>query len=412
VNRSPVLEGELDVTRTEAYSDRVNFWSRVRREAPVGFAPNFNAWIVSSRDAVTEVVRDTTRFGKQAARPPMVKLIPEAQAIYDQLRQEYVVTLESNPPAHTPYRQKVMPALAAPKMETRRPIIEQLAHDLIDEFEDDGQADLMDRFAFPLPAIHGFDLIGVPAADLQYVRRISLASIAIQFMLPAPEEQVQLAADTVAYWRYLNELVDDHRKGRSNDLINDLVETIGAERAAETSTPEIASMLWGIVRGAHHTTTHLIGNALHCLLTRPELWQRIVADPTLARAAIDESLRRNTPAPGHFYMALTDTELEGVQIPAGDIVYPVYDSVNQEISSNPEEFDIDRPNNRQNFAFGAGPHLCPAKTLGRVSGAAAVELYVRRLPHTRLGDPTPHWVPVFTQQGLSRLEVEWVRPVR
>src|SRR4051794_20123830 len=123
MERAPLLTGELDVARPEAYADRINFWRQLRAVAPVAFSPTLNAWVVSSYDEVLEVVRDTTRFGKQQRRPPIVKLTPEAADVYAEYQREYIPTFENNPPLHSVYRQKVLPAVSAPKMEARRPII-------------------------------------------------------------------------------------------------------------------------------------------------------------------------------------------------------------------------------------------------------------------------------------------------
>jgi len=409
MDRTPVLTGELDVGRPDAYADRTNFWRRLRHEAPVAFSPTINMWVVSSYNEVLDVVRDTTRFGKQQRRPPIVELTDEAAAVYAEYQHEYIPTFENNPPLHSMYRQKVLPAVSAPKMEARRPIIERLANELIDEFESSGQADVIDAYGFPLPALHGFDMIGVPTEDMLLVRRLSIASIDIQLGFPKPDEQVAIAKDAVAYWRYLVDLVEMHRKSQSNDLVNDLINATTGPDNRPLTTPEVASLLSNLVRGAHRTTSNLIGNTLHALLSRPELWRRVVADPSLARAAIDESLRINAPAPGLPYIAMVDTELGGVPIKAGDQLYPVFASANHDENRFPDAgvFDIDREENRQNLTFGAGPHLCPGKALGRITGTAAVQTFVERLPNSRLLDPTAYWIPSVTTQGLVRLDVAW-----
>jgi cytochrome P450 len=408
-DRSPELVGDLDVAQPAAYRDRSAFWARVRRERPVAFSSTLNAWVASTYDATYEVIRDITRFGKLPGRPPIVELIPEAAEVYAEYQREYVPTFENNPPLHAAYRQKVLPALSAPKMEARRPIIERMANELIDEFESDGRADVIETYCFPLPALHSFDMIGVPAEDMQLVRRLSVASIEISLGFPVPEEQVQLARDALGYWRYLLDLIADHRASSSNSLVNDLLDATGPGDAPLTDR-EIASILVNVVRGAHRTTTNLIGNTLHAVLSRPALWGRLVHDPQLSRAAVEESLRMNAPAPGHFYVALVDTELEGAEICTGDMVYPVFASANHDEGhfAEPEEFDIDREQSRESLSFGAGPHMCAGKALGRVSGGAGVETFVRRLPGSRLLDPVAHWIPSVTTQGLARLDVAWV----
>jgi cytochrome P450 len=402
-----MLTGDLDLSAPEAYADRSRFWRRMRDERRVAFSPTIGMWVVSTYDDVLEVVRDTTRFGKEPIRRPIVELTPEAAEVYAEFLAEYVPTLENNPPLHSAYRQKMLPAVSVPRSEARRLVLERMANDLIDEFAGAGQSELIESYCFPLPALHGFDMIGIPMADVDLVRRLSNASIEIQAGLPAPEDHLRLAADTLGYWRYLLALVADHRTSRSNTLVNDLIEATGPDDAP-LSDQEIASILINVVRGAHRTTMHLIGNTLHSTMSRPELWQRVVDDPPLARLAVEESLRVHPPAPGHFYVALVDTELGGVAIPEGDRIYAVYASANHDAQHFPaaDDFDVDREP-RQNLAFGGGPHLCAGKALGRISGIAGVETFVRRLPDSRLLDPTAHWIPRVMTLGLARLDVAW-----
>ena len=404
----PFLDGDFDVAQPAAYDDRAGFWGRVRHERPVAFSPTLDMWVVSSYETVVEVLRDTTRFGKQPRRPPVVTLIPEAAEVYAEFQREYVPTFENNPPLHGAYRQKVLPALSVPRMEARRPIITQMANDLIDGFEGAGRIDVIDGYGFPLSAFHSFDLIGVPFDDIELVRRLSLASIDISLGLPLPEDQVGLARDAVAYWRYLLALVEEHRASQSNTIVNDLIEATGPEDAP-LSDQEVASILINVVRGAHRTTTDVIGNTLHAVLSRPAIWDRIAADPDLARDAVEESLRMNAPAAGHFYIALVDTDLGGVEIHEGDKICTVFASANHDDAhfADPDEFDLDRKQSRESLSFGAGPHMCVGKALGRVSGGAGVETFVRRLPETRLLDPVAHWIPSITTQGLTRLDVAW-----
>ncbi len=86
----------------------------------MAFSPVLNMWVVSSYDDILRVVRDSSSFGKLPGRPPVARLIPEAAAIYAEFEAEYVPTLENNPPVHSVYRQKVLPALSAPRMEARQ----------------------------------------------------------------------------------------------------------------------------------------------------------------------------------------------------------------------------------------------------------------------------------------------------
>ncbi len=406
----PLLDGDLDPSRPEAYESRDEFRARVREEAPVVYSERLGFWVVARFDDVLEVVRSPDLFGKKQGRSSLQPLSPANERRLQRFTDEFAATLERDPPEHTFYRRKVLPMFMAPKMRARHPVLCRIANDLIDGFEDAGAADAIAADSFPLPAIHTFEMIGVPPEEIARVRDLSLSYLDLRYGVNLSEAEQALAVDrTLEYWDFLKELAASRRRQPTGDIVSELVTTTSEDEERLLDICEVASLTSQIVVGAHRTTTNLIGNVLQALLADPTLWRRVVDDPGLAQVAVDESLRRDAPATGIFYVARQEAVIAGVTIPRGALVYPVFGSANHDPAhfQHPEAFDLDRQDRDPHLAFGAATHLCPGKALGRVSGAAAVETIAARLPSLRLaGGIAPH-LPAFTTNGFEQLHVEW-----
>jgi cytochrome P450 len=86
-------------------------------------------------------------------------------------------------------------------------------------------------------------------------------------------------------------------------------------------------------------------------------------------------------------VATRDTELGGIQIPAGSSVMPVLGAANRQDERyvDPDRFDIFRQP-RAHIGFGHGVHVCLGMHLARLEMRVALNLLLDRLPNMRL-DP-------------------------
>jgi cytochrome P450 len=138
------------------------------------------------------------------------------------------------------------------------------------------------------------------------------------------------------------------------------------------------------------TTVNLIGNGVVALLTHPEQFARLQADPGLAKNAVEETLRYWGPV--DFVgrrMAAEDLEIAGTRIAAGDQVTVSLAGANRDPDrfAAPDAFDISREDANRHVAFGKGIHVCLGAPLARVEGQVAFETLIRRYPELRLAVP-------------------------
>ncbi|HEX4083219.1 MAG TPA: cytochrome P450, partial [Acidimicrobiales bacterium] len=309
----------------------------------------------------------------------------------------------------TRVRRHINRAFTAQRVNRMAPVIAAMADELLTEVEPTGRADIVDTYCFPLPARIIFDMMGVPAADLRQVGDVWSRAYVELFFSEVPEErQVACAEANLAYWQYCVELVEDRRRHPRQDLVSALLAP-APDGDAPLTTAEIVSLCAVLVVAGHENTTRMLANTLLFLLGDRRRWEALVADPAGAAAAVEETLRCESPLNGLWYYARRDVELGGAHIPKGGRVFASFAAANHDETyfADPETWDPDRRTTAKHLTFGAGIHSCFGASLARLTGRVAIEALARRRPSLRMEDQPLDWVPMFVPRGLQSLLVTW-----
>ena len=127
---------------------------------------------------------------------------------------------------------------------------------------------------------------------------------------------------------------------------------------------------------------------------------------------VEECLRLEGPIKGSFRLALRDTTLAGVDIPAGSILMAIVGAANRDprVFERPDRFDARRSNARRNIAFGHGEHFCLGASLARAEARISFERLLARLDDIRLVDPSAlSYAETFIIRGLNDLPMRFRR---
>lgn len=350
-----------------AFRGSVMDWSNTPEE----FKPA-HMYAAVSFDAVNRVFRDGRVFNSH---------------IYDSTIGLFIgptiLAMEGKP--HWQHRNLVSAAFKSKSLARWEPeIVRPVVNELVDEFIDAGTADLVTDFTMEFPTRVISKLLGLPEADLPWFRQraVELISYAVKYR--------RAFEASAALKDYFLQQIEQRRSNPTEDIIGDLV---AAEIDGEKLTDEaIYSFLRLLLPAGLETTYRSSGNLLYLLLTHREQFQAIRDDPALIGDAIEEGLRYETPLTTVQRYATEDTELEGVEVPAGAVIDVCIGSANRDEHrwDRAEEFDIFRKH-LPHISFAAGEHTCMGLHLARMETRVALECLLTRLTDIELvTDDDPH----------------------
>lgn len=381
-------------------------YAQLRSEEPVhrvALPDGRGMWLVTRYEDVLAVFKDE-RFVKNYRNALTEEQLAGLPPVPEALRPLTGNMLDTDPPDHARLRALVQKAFTPRLIERMRPRVQAVADGLLDAVEERGVMDLIDDYAFPLPIIVIAELLGVPAEDRDKFREWSDVAVSgdmteeyLETMLPAME----------AFVGYLRVMFEEKRKNPGEDLFSKLV---GAEEAGDKLTEdELLAMAFLLLVAGHETTVNLIGNGVLALLTHPDQLERLNADPSLIKNAVEELLRYDGPIETSTErFAREDVQLGDKLIPRGEMVLVVIAAADRDPArfAEPDALDITREDNRH-LAFGKGIHHCLGAPLARMEGQIALSTLLRRMPNLRLkGQPESlRWRPGLILRGLNSLPV-------
>jgi cytochrome P450 len=390
------------------------FYEALHREAPVYEVHGLGIFLVTRYDDVVEMLRDPATFSSAFNAPdsPASMLAgPETDELRAIRARGWPIVdtmLTCDPPAHDRYRALVSTVFTPRKVAAREAEIAQVADDLVDGFIDDGQVELVSQFAVGLPLIVIADALGVPRDDLDAFKKWSDDSVRPIGSVLSPDQQEEVARSIVEFQHYFAARIDERRAAPRDDLLSDLV-AARIEGEAPLDTPELLSILQQLLVAGNETTTKLIGSGMLLLLQQPDTMARLVAEPALIPAFVEEVLRLEAPLQGMFRIATRDAVLGGVEVPARALLIAMFGAANRDDAQFEDAavLDLDRANARTNLAFGNGIHFCIGAALARAEARIGFETLLSRLVDIRLADGVTFddltYEPSFLLRGLTAL---------
>ena len=318
--------------------------------------------------------------------------------------------LNMDPPDHTRVRGLVSKIFTANRVAELEPRIQAIADELLDRVQAQGQMDLIDDYAFPLPIIVICELLGIPARDRNRFRHWSHAFVTSSANVARSENKFRKTKQLMeSFTRYMTQLFDERRQQPQDDLISLLIQV--EEAGDRLSEEELYSMVILLVVAGHETMVNLIGNAILALLMHPEQLALLRNNPALMPNAVEELIRYDGPLErAMMRFAAKDIALDEGTIERGDLVSLVLSAANRDpaLFDDPDELRLDRDASNH-VGFGAGIHYCLGAPLARVEARIAIESLLRRLPNLRLTVPVDElrWRRVPVIHGVHHLPVAW-----
>jgi len=391
-----------DITNSSFRANPFETYTDIRNDNPV---MHFNTtqgtfWFVTGYEEAKIVLSDNKRFVKSYENT-----LPEDQrsssgADSDLFTVLYHNMLDMDPPDHTRLRGIVSKAFTNRRIQEMAPRIQEIADELIDNFPQHGQIDLIDNYAFPLPIIVIAEILGIPTADRDKFRLWSNSFI---------DGAGDYMRNMMDFIQYIAHAVQSRRTDPKGDLISALIQA--EENGEHLTEQEIYSMIVLLIVAGHETTVNLISNGVVALLEHPEKLTQLRQNLDLTENAIEEFLRYNG-AVDHTTAryAAEDVMLGGQLIPRGSGIIISLVAVNRDPRNfqNPADFDINRENTKH-LGFGYGVHYCLGAPLARLEGKIAVNTLIQRVPDLKLAVPASklEYRNSTVIRGLVRLPVQY-----
>lgn len=363
-NKCPVL----DIAKVNSSHGHAEAYAEVRKGGPVSRSDHLGGyWAVLGYSEVREAANDTERLCSSLG-----STIPALEMKFRP------IPVEVDPPHHRNYRRILVPELRPDRVADWEDLIRQKADEAIDTFIEQGKGDLGAIARYLPPAVIAA-ILGVPE-DGPYMVKLT-----DDLNRAATENDAEAKKQAnIALAQYVDKIVTDaeQSEGRT-DLLTYIAkaEIEGKPIGHETAV----AMAVTLVVAGQETTVNGIGGLLWRVGAHQDIKKRLIDDPSLIPAAVEESLRLEAPVQMMGRTATVDFELHGAQIKKGDRVGLVFGAANVDPAKfeNPEKFDIDRPSN-PHVAFGHGIHRCIGEHLARLEMRVALEQVLARLPDFEL----------------------------
>jgi cytochrome P450 len=377
--RSEARAPEVPVTLAELETDPHPALARMRAAGPAVWVPALDAWLVTGYGAAVAVLRDARTFTVDDPRFSTAKVVGPSMLSLDGAEHA-----RHRAPFNRAFRHDEVHARLAPFTEAE-------AGRLVSAIEPDGAAELRRTVAGPLAVAVMAEVLGLsridPARILAWYDGIVSAVQAEAAGAAGQSEAAGAAgpAGTAAFGELAASLHEVIARPGTAAL---LAEAAVARAETALSEAEVISNAAVLMFGGIETTEGMIANALLHLLSSPAQLALVLADPGLAPAAIEESLRLEPAAAVVDRYATAGTRLGEAWIHPGDQVTVSIAGANRDpaIFGDPDVFDLRRAEAARQLAFAHGPHFCLGAHLARLEARVAVETVLARLPGLRL-DP-------------------------
>jgi hypothetical protein len=367
----------FDLYSPEIDADPFPYYEFLREQYPCYWSESAQLWILSRYDDIVQATRDWETFS--SAQGNMIDELPGRAG----------ATLgTTDPPRHDRLRALSQAAFARKNVEHLVAPTLEIADRALDHICARKEFEFINDFSSQITVGLLFRTMGLPERDHAEIRRKVILAVSTDKSVKGRN------AEHIAAFKELSDFlaaeVAARRANPTDDLITHLAEAeIDGDRLSEREV--VLTTATFVMAGVESLSSFMSMFALN-LHDHPDARRRIVADPALIEAAIEESLRFNTSAQ-RFKRAVTrDTELHGQRMRAGDKVVLAFGSGNRDWRKfpDPDRYDVHR-RPQGHLGFGAGKHFCLGSGMARLVTAVAMKRFLARVPEFQLAPRPLAW---------------------
>jgi cytochrome P450 len=364
--------------------------------APVLLHDDVPMWIVLGHTENLHMVRTPSHFCRDSRiwTPLLDGMVKPDHPLMPHIAWEPICSYAEGD-EHLRLRGAVTGAISTIDHRGVRRYINRATQGLVNEFCEEGRADLVGQFAEHLPMAVMCEIFGMPE---EYNDRIVQAA---RDMLKGTETAI---ASHAYVMDVLQRLTARRREQPSEDFTSHLL-----SHPARLTDDEVTKHLWVVLMAAYEATANLIANVLRMVLTEPGFRAQLSGGQMTVPEAVEQSLWDEPPFSTVFaYYAKQDTELGGQRIRKGDGLLFGIAPGNVDPRVRPD-LAANMQGNRSHLAFGGGPHECPGQDIARGIADTGVDALLMRLPDVQLAceEDELEWRQSIASRHLVELPVHF-----
>lgn len=367
---------DLDPFSDAFLSNPYPYHEELRDAGAVVFLERYRVWAMARYDEVVATLRDWKTFCSSAG-------VGLSNFLDEEPWRPPSLLLEADPPDHTSVRSVVYRILSSRALEALREDFEQKAETIVSRAMEkekiDGVADLAQ--ALPLevfPAAVGLrnpdpDML-LPYADMAFNAFGPHNELLRKSMARAEEITTWIAAQC-------------QREALTDDGFG--AQIYAAADNGDITLEQAPLLVRSLLTAGLDTTVYGISHALNCLARNPDQWQLLRENPSLARDALDEAVRLESPVQTFFRTTSTEVDVAGTHLGKNQKVLLFLASANRDPRrwEEPDRYDILRKT-RGHVGFGAGIHMCVGQMLARLEAEVLLAALANRVAIIEpLGEP-------------------------